>query len=62
MEFSAPIAVALAETPGLSALSDIFARPDPQTAWLLALGFLGIVGVLDEFFSNLRRRVTRGAA
>ncbi len=44
MEFSAPIAVALADNPGLAALTDLFfARPDPQTAWLLALGFLGIV-------------------
>ncbi len=43
MEFSAPIAVALADNPGLVSLSDIFATPDPQTAWLLALGFLGIV-------------------
>jgi len=42
MEFSAPIAVALADIP-LAALSDIFARPDPQAAWILALGFLGIV-------------------
>jgi hypothetical protein len=43
MEFSAPIAVALADNPGLAALTDLFAKPDPQTAWLLALGFLGIV-------------------
>lgn len=43
MEFAAPIAVALADSPGLTALSDILAKPEPQTAWLLALGFLGIV-------------------
>jgi len=43
MEFSAPIAVALADNGGLAALTDLFARPDPHTAWLLAVGFLGIV-------------------
>ena len=43
MEFSAPIAVALADNAGLAAFTDLFARPDPHTAWLLAVGFLGIV-------------------
>ena len=43
MEFAAPIAVALADNPGLAAFTDLIARPDPQAAWLLAIGFLGIV-------------------
>ena len=43
MEFSAPIAFALADGTGLNALTDILARPDPHAAWLLAVGFLGIV-------------------